>query len=371
MALRDPFPADLDLVQPVEHLMRATVWPVGAPAFGLTIVSAPKLSYSLTWSPYVQASFTAAMPLDPVQRAQLDPRAKVYVHLDLGYRTASRRFLPNMAQLRLSKADPNPDGTVDVVVLGMEATAQEAAWTRDWDFSLPRTGIVECLTDLIRSGTIGFQRSVVSSLPNGYRRDLLADTEQPLVSDGANIWSSIDSLAAQANLKVWEDGLKVWHIEPRRQFSAAPALLLADGPGGLVTEWEPVRSRDNWYNEVRLTFPDAPRDPHFPDREVRGIAQTRGKYSPTLVGSVTYAADRPGWANYNSAAAAATALMATFEARTYRFKVEAVAAYWLRPGMLVDLDLGGVRSRQLVESVDFRPWEGLMDLETSIDEYND
>lgn len=370
-SLRDPYPADLDLTQPVEHVMRATVWPPGAPAFELVIVASPKLSYSLGWAPYVQASFTAAAPADPAQMAQLDPRAKTYVHLDLGYRTASRRIMPNVAQLRLQKATPNPDGTLDILLMGMEETAQMAEWTMDWDYSLPRTGIVECLSGLIREGTVGYQRSIVSSLPNGYRRDLLADTERPLVADGSNIWSAIASLAAQANVKVWEDGMKVWHIEYRRQFSAAPAMLLADGPGGLVTEARPSRSRDNWYNAVRITFPDAPRAVNFPDRPIRGLAVASGKFAPANVGAVVWSADWPGWANHDSAQSAAASVLRTFQARNEVYRLEAVAAYWLRPGMAVDLDLNGVRSRQLVESVDFRPWEGLMDLETTNDEFSD
>lgn len=381
MALTDPYPADLDLSQGLGHVIRATVWPPGAPAFALQILDSPQLAYSRTWSPYVQASFKAVRPTDRAQLDQLDARAKTYVHLDLGYKTDSGSVVPNVAMLRLESADPNPDGTLNVVLLGMEATAQDAVWTRDWDTFLPRTGIIEALSYLIRSGTIGYQKSIVSSLPNGYRADLLQtppdtggpwpDQPGPVVSDGTSIWSAIDSLAAQANLKVWEDGLKVWHIETRRQVGSTPAMLLSDGPGGLVTEGSYRRSRRGWYNSVTLTYPDAPRSATQPWYDIRGLAQANGKYNPSNVGAVVYRGTRSGYATNASANAAARSLLATFLARGQLYQMEAVAAYWLRPGMPVDVRIQGTTSRQLVESVTFRPWDGLMDVETSPDEVDE
>lgn len=381
MALTDPYPADLDLTQPLGHIIRATVWPPEAPAFELKITGSPRLEYSRSWSPYVQASFQAAKPADRAQLNALDPRAKTYVHLDLGYKTDSGRIVPNVAMLRLERADTNSSGTLDITVLGMEATAQEAIWTMDWDFSFPRTGIVEALSNLINSGTVGFQKSIVTSLPNGYRADLLqVDPDPngpdptrpgPVVSDGTSIWSAIDSLAAQANLKVWEDGLKVWHIATRRQVGSTPAMLLSDGPGGLVTEGSYKRSRDGWYNSVSLTYPDAPRHWSRPWYDIRGMASAGGKYAPSKVGAVVYRGTRSGYATSASANAAAQALLRTFLARGDLYRMEAVAAYWLRPGMPVDVRIQGTTSRQLVESVKFRPWDGLMDVETTPDEIDE
>lgn len=379
MALTDPYPKNLDLSQGLGHVMRATVWPPDNPAFELQITGSPRLDYSRSWSPYVQASFRAAKPAEALQLKLLDPRAKTYVHLDLGYnKMASSAVVPNVAMLRLERADSRPDGDLDIQLLGMEATAQEAIWTQDWDFSFPRTGIIEALSSLINSGTMGFQKSVVSSLPYGYRADLLntGDPDElghrpPVVSDGTSIWSAIDSLAAQANLKVWEDGLKVWHIAARRQVGSTPAMLLSDGPGGLVTEGSYRRSREGWYNSVSLTYPDAPRHWSRPNNDVRGLATASGKYAPSKVGSVVYRGTRSGYATSASADAAAQALLKTFLARGDLYRMEAVAAYWLRPGMPVDVSIQGSRSRQIVESVNFRPWDGLMDVETTPDEIDE
>lgn len=377
MALTDPYPADLDLSQPLGHIFRATVWPVSGPAFALDVIGSPVLEYSLSWSPYVQASFKAARPADTEQLRRLDPRAKTYVHLDLGYQTSAGAIAPNVAMLRLSKADANPEGGLDIELLGMEATTQGAPWLRDWDNLIPRTGIVEALTFLIHNGTTNFQRSVVSSLPNGYRADLLTTERDeygvivPLHPDGTGIWSAIDSLASQANLKVWEDGLKVWHIETRRKVGSTPAMLLSDGPGGLVTEGTYSRGRERWYNTVLITYPDAPPPKFQPFFQLRGRAVSSGKYAPHLVGASTYRVERPGYATAASANAAAKALLRTFQARGDLYRMEAVAAYWLRPGMPVDVRIQGSTSRQIVESVKFRPWDGLMDVETTPDEIDD
>lgn len=382
MGLRDPWPADLDLREPLTHVFRATAWPVGAPSFELDVIGPPTLAYSRTWSPYVQANFLAARPASQAQLDQLDPRTKLYIHLDMGYRDlAGRSMVPNVAMLRLERAEPTPEGHLAITLLGMESTAQEATWMRDWDTLLPRTGIVEALSYLIRSGVVGFQHSIVSTLPQGYRADLLEtepdtsgpfpDRPSPLVSDGTGIWSAIDSLAAQANLKVWEDGLKVWHIATRRQSGNTAALVLSDHADGLVLSGTYKRSREGWANRVILTYPDAPPTRFQPWYDIRGMADAQGAFSPTKVGAVTYVATRSGYASPASAAQAARSLLATFLARGRMYQMEAVAAYWLRPGMSVDVRIQGTTARQLVESVKFRPWEGLMTVETTPDEVDE
>lgn len=352
------------LRHPIQHLYRVTVFPASGSSFTVAVDGRLEVTRSLGWSPYAQAQLTIKTPWNPDELAALDGRARTWVRIEMGYAYDGTTELHTVARLRLE--DANEDlaaGTVALSLQGRELEAQAADWNKDWDFSLPRTGVREVIDKILDQAGVG---SAVpwAGIGNGHRPDLVTpEAFDP--QDGASLWSLASGLADSAGLKLWFDGEETgtWHLKPRHALSGTYATMLRTGRDGTITAGTRKRGRTGWANEVRLIYPDV-LQAH--GRPVFGSARiSSGPYSTAAAGRKVHFESRPGRISSPAAFAQAEALLRTLSASGNTYTLDAAAAYWLRPGMTVPVKTGrGPYERQLVQSVTFKPLEGLMSLET-------
>lgn len=360
------FPAELEdrLRYPLQHLYRVTVFPASGPSFTVAVDGRLEVTRSLGWSPYAQAQLTIKTPWNPDELAALDGRARTWVRIEMGYAYDGKAELHPVARLRLEDADENfAAGTVSLSLQGRELEAQDADWNGDWSGLLPRSGVREAIRYVLAQTGTG------SSVPwagigDRHRADLVtAEAFDP--ADGADLWSLASGLADSAGLKLWFDGEDSgsWHLRPRHALSGTYATMLRTGRDGTITAGTRKRGRTGWANEVRLLYPDVLQ---ANGRPVFGSAHIKtGPYSTAAAGRKVHFESRPGRISSNAAFAQAEALLRTLSASGNTYTLDAAAAYWLRPGMTVPVKTGrGPYERQLVQSVTFKPLEGLMSLET-------
>jgi hypothetical protein len=343
------------LRHPIQHLYKVTVLPAAGAAFDLAVDGELSMSYSLGWSPYAQASVRVKTPSSDVQLAVLDGRLDTYVRISLGYALdGGTEDLHESAVLRVQDvAEDVLAGTMRITLQGREMAHQDASWNDDWNGLINRAGVREAIEYVLAQSMGG--AVTLTGTGTGHRPDLVANINP---ADGENIWSLASSIANSAGLKLWHDGGSLWKLLPRYTTSETSyATMLRTGKTGTITSITRNLNRSEWFNQVRI---------HYPDVGITGIGQvTSGPYSYFNVGLKEHRAEVRGWASQDSANAAARALLSTLSARGYSYNIQAAAAYWIRPGMTVPVKIGRAPyERQLVESVTFTPLNGLMTLDT-------
>jgi hypothetical protein len=165
---------------------------------------------------------------------------------------------------------------------------------------------------------------------------------------------------------VYDNGLRQWRIEPRPAVASRAVASLKVGANGTITRSASTVTRDDWANTVRLRY--RWRTAAGADQLVTGYAAvTSGPYAPATAGTRVYIEERETPSTTAAANRAAKAILARMLARSRSYQLTAHAAYWLRAGhtITVQLPTGG-QERHLVSSVVFRPLAGLMDLTTRL-----
>lgn len=351
------------LRQPITHLFKVTILPATGGFYYVPVDGRLTVSRSLGWSPYAQAQVTIKTPTDAGLLAALDGRLRTYVQFEMGYSYEGTTELRTVARLRLD--DVTQDlvaGTMDLSCQGAEMEQQAAVWYSDWNALLPRGGVREAI-DYVLAQTGVLTSRAWAGVGNGYRPDLVTDVNP---TTGTSLWSIASGIADSAGLKLWYDGENpgTWHLKTRHALSSTYATMLRTGKTGTITRGTRSLGRTDWANRVIIEYPDAPL---ILGNVVRGQADlpVASAYHSSKVGSKYHYEQRPGWANYDSAQAAAAALLGTLSARGVTHQVDAAAAYWLRPGMTVPVKSGrGPYERQLVQAVTFNPLQGLMTVDT-------
>lgn len=353
------------LRQPITHLFRVTVQPATGASFTVPVDGRLTVARSLGWAPYAQAQVTIKTPTDATQLAALDGRLRTYLKFEMGYSFEGTTELRTVARLRLE--DVSQDlvaGTMDLSCQGAEMEKQSSAWFAEWNYSMPRGGVREAIDYVLRQGAhTGAAAPVWSGVGDGYRPDLVAEVNP---TTGSTLWSIASGIADSAGLKLWYDGEDpgTWHLKARHALSSTYATMLRTGKTGTITRGTRSLGRTDWANRVIIEYPEAPL---VLGNVVRGTADVppASAYHYSKVGGKYHHETRTGWANYDSAQAAAAALLTTLSARGVTHQVDAAAAYWLRPGMTVPVKAGrGPYERQLVQAVTFNPLQGLMTVDT-------
>jgi len=351
------------LRDPIQHLWKATVFPASGPSFDLAVDGELAVSFSLGWSPYAQASLTVKTPATAAERAVLDGRLRTYVSISLGYAFDAATTDMNEA-VRLRIRDVVEDviaGTMKITLQGHEMDAQDAVWSKDWNGLIPRAGVREAIEYILAQSFNGPVTIYNPGYGLGYRPDLVADVNP---NEGDNIWSIVSGIANSAGLKLWHDGGYTWKLLPRYNTTGDTyATMLRTGKTGTITSITRSLSRTEWFNEARLVFVDMKDGLGRP--MIGRASVTTGPYSFREVGMKAYSRTVTGYANALAADTAARAFLKTLSARGTTYTIQAAAAYWIRPGMIVPIKTGrGPYERQLVESVTYTPLNGLMTLDT-------
>lgn len=270
------------------------------------------------WSPHVQLAATCPL-LDDMHI--LDPRAGVRIRLSLGYRYPGGQVDEHLvADLALNEwADTAVADRFDLSAHSDEMLLEE------WD-SLGGTVIYAAGQQVVDVIAAELYRTLAVTPLVTAARDT-AITEDIIVSTGTSRWDLMKSLADTADVWLYCDGLRVWHIAERPSTLGQPVAQLATGPGGTVTARQTAMSRQAWGNAVLVEYAGG---------QFGWAAQTTGPMGTETVGvnavRVRYGAPWPGQSRANAAAAAILARALT---RGDSQSLTALAAWWVRPGHTV------------------------------------
>jgi hypothetical protein len=194
----------------------------------------------------------------------------------------------------------------------------------------------------------------------------IADATATTVTDLTDRWATIDDLADQIDADVYDDGTRHWWITPRPVAATDAAAVLRVGPGGNLTDTDATLDRDAWANQVKVRY--RWRDAGGTEHVVIGTGTvTTGPYAPATAGLRVYPLEREVPTTQAAANAAAQAILRRMLSRSRSYRVSAPAAWWLRAGDTVTVQLvTGGQERHIVQSVVFDLAGGTMTVTTRL-----
>lgn len=351
------------LAGPLRHEVNVSVAPRGKAAIPLDVLAesgAVEVTFSEDWAPYAQARVSVPVP-DVDTLDQLDPRLNCRLLINVGYTLPdNRREVFELANLGLrTRPVTRPGSTVDLSAASDEARAQDYR-AMHWA-GMERGGINEAVKWLAAYAIHPEAPVLKSSYGAGAGKTALAEIE---VQIGDDYWSLMDDAAQRTGTRVYCDEKRQWRVVPRTTTTGTVAHTLTVGEDGTIVSANAALDREEWYNAVclRYRWNDAANNEHI----VYGKAQvSSGAYATGSVGHKVYFEEIPRPVSAATANAAAAAMVRNLVTRGRSLTLTAAAAYWLRPGDTVSVTLPtGPTSLHLVQSVTFRPLEGLMSVTT-------
>lgn len=349
-----------DVTQSLEHQQLVMVKPVAGPAFPLEVEDL-EFGFSEDWAPHVEVSVKAKVPEDVAQLDALDPRAGCRLLVSAGYIYGDRtEDVHQLADVALQTRDVSrPDNRLSLSGVSGEAQLQD--YLTLWNPSIPQGGLNEAMDWILSFGLQPKVPRIKTTLPAGYGKANLAGIEAPI---GTNYWNVAEDAAQRTDAWVYCDGADTWQITAKPTVAATPALSLVVGENGTIITSQATLDRGAWANALCITYSwsDADNNQHT----VYGRAvTTAGPYSVTTVGYRTEHVQREIPVTQAQADTAAAGMLRNLVSRGRGLTLEALAAYWLRPGMTVSVTLPtGAPELHLVQSVRFRPGQGTMTVST-------
>jgi hypothetical protein len=326
-----------------------------------TDLSQFRLWYAQAGTPRVRATLTCRLPTDQALLDRIDPRTGARVFLYAGYARPDGledvQQLGNLA-LRSRYADRPSDG------LAVTATSDEALLADAGPaggLNVNQSSTVNAIKWVVEDGLGPQTWNVTAAAAGGAVVEYTADCDRV---DVVNDYR--DRIAAE----VYVDENRVWTIADVPSIAATPHHTMTVGPTGTITESNAGLDRDltgadGWYNRVYLVYRW---------RDNAGVEQTvttsrsvtSGPYSVT--GNLrTLRLERRVATTLAQAGTAAANLVARTVTRGRTFTVSGVAAYWLRPGHTIAVQLPiGALELHLVQSVTFDHRTGRMSVTTRL-----
>lgn len=288
--------------------------------------------------------------------AQLDARAGVRVAVEAGYVLADdTEDVHDFVDLGLRKVTASrPANTVQLSLSSDEALVIDASAAVAATVSTPAT--TSAITALIRQ-TIAPAPAVIVSAPVG---------PAVAVNPVTDRWATIADLADRAEIRVYDEGLRIWRIAPPPTAATVPDVTIAGGAGGTLTQSASSIDREPWANYVTLVY--RWRDTTDVDREIRATAYaTTGPYRVTGPAGKKIKIDRRDVPTTQAEAnAAAGALLRRYLTRASAQTIDAVSALWVRPGHTARIsDVTGTADR-IVSRVEFRHPDRMMTISSRL-----
>ena len=228
-----------------------------------------------------------------------------------------------------------------------------------WDSQPPQSNLLDVVKYHVNIANIG---SVLPPVVSEYADSFGASAVAGLVQEpGQSGWDMIHEAAARAGVSVYCDSDRTWRIVKPQAIQPDTALNLNTGGGGIIIESNAVTSRERFRNAVCL---------RYSWRDSNGLQQIQyghsyiatGPYSLGAIGYNSHVEDRDKPVTAAQANMAAEATLRALSRRGKSFVLEAISAYWLRPGQTVTATLpeGLDQERLLVSAVHFNFPSGSM-----------
>lgn len=364
MALTDPYFPDVDdrIRQSVEHVYSATAYPVTGSPIRLDVEDL-NITFDESWTPHIQADITATVPNDQATLDRIDPRLNCRVTISLGYVYDGRvSDVHEVADLHIRTREVlRPTNKLRLTASSDEARAMDAK-RRSTDAAPPKSGINEIVAYAAGKAVSPDTAEIVSDFNPGYGVNSFTEL-------GLDVGESFNSLvidaASRAGVWVYCDGSRRWHITTRASVEGVSAHKLFTGPDGTIFDSDTALQRDEFFNSICLKY--VWKDTAGDERTIYGEAYVpgTGKYGVSAIGWNTFVEERQGPITQAQANTAAQTVLKYKITRGHGIRLEAAAAYWIRPGMTVTIQLPlGNQERQLVRAVSFNPASGSMTITT-------
>lgn len=347
----------------LKHTAAVTVHPLTGDPYELDLENGSlSVTFSEDWAPYVQTNIGAAVPTLQSELDRLDPRQACRIGIDVGYEfpDGSSEIFP-LADLMLRTRDvKRPSSMVDLTAASNEAMTQDYTWRSDFPL-MPTTGINEAVSWCLEYSSIPFGYNLSSSFPAGAYASYLTELA---IGWGDSMWRMLDEIASRTGRRIFCDEFGLWRIRYRATTTGTSQISLTVGENGTLLDTTTSLTREDWYNEVVVLHEW--RDSAGVDQRAFGSASvTSGPFRTGAVGwkSTVLKSDRP--ISFDTAKAMAVTKLENLVTRGRSLRLTAIAAYWLRPGHTITVQLPtGEPELYLIQSITFHPLSGLMDITT-------
>lgn len=365
MSTYAPFAAD------TEEKLRSIGWEIVYSVVAYPVTGEPieldvenlSVTFDERQIPYIQSDFECKVPEDQVTLDRLDPRKNCRVIITVGYIFGGVEVdAHDMADLHLrTRSVDRPSNLIKFTATSDEARAIDRK-RMSFDALPPKTGLNEVVTHAVSKAVYPDTAEIVSTFPPGYRADLL--TELTLAS-GDDYAKLIEDVMNRTNTWITCEGDRRWRISSRPTVTGVSALKLMVGAESTIHSSSTVLEREQYANAVQLRY--VWKDTNDIERTIIGEAyvSSNGAHGVDAIGWLVYVQERSGPVTKFQADSSAAAVLAYKLTLGRTIQLEAIAAFWLRPGMTVTVQLPtGEQERHLVTSVSFTPLEGRMVIKT-------
>lgn len=346
----------------IGHQATVTAYPLSGAPFTVPVEDGDlEVSFSEDWSPHVQVRATAAVPADQAQLDALDGRLACRLTIDAGYvypdRTVDVHLLADVG-LR-DRSVRRPDNTMELAAYSDEIKTQDRRRT-DTTATPVFAGVNEAIKWCVDLGCWPEIPTIVSDFGAAYGASFVSGLEVPV---GQQLWDPVGEVANRAGLRVYVQGDRTWRIRGRANVGTSVHRLEV-GKAGTIIESETGLSREDWANYVILEY--GFKNTSGVQVKVFGrAALTDGPYRPAAVGYRMHVDQRTVSVTQTQANYAAASVLRHMMTRGRSMTLTAGAAYWVRPGQTVEVQLPtGAAELHIVKSVTFHPLKGTMTLTT-------
>lgn len=326
-------------------------------------------------SPRVDGDLTCALPdgaAGMTALAALDPRTSTArVALTITYVLPSGELDAHVvADLHLRDREVNrPGGDVRIRCTSDEALAIDASPTGTYGYEGGDGTEPDTVTKANGPAWIAgvYADLIHPEVPAGVVITAPARPAEWPYGNPRDYWDSISDMADQLNIDVFDQGDRVLRIAPRTGVASNSVLALKSGPGGTVLRSRSGVSRDDFANFVIIRYVWT-KPSTGEEMRVFGTARiTAGPYNVTDNTYKSLVEERDSPTTQFAANLAAETILARMVSRSRSVNLTAVAAWWVRPGHTVTVDLpASDEARHLVSSVVFDLSEMTMDLATRL-----
>lgn len=361
MALQDPYLADTWPLLTKSHRQRCAArathpgWaqPITLDVERLTV------SWDEARAPRVQATLSCKVPQDQATLDALDPRTGVRIQIDAGYvRPGGVQDVHTIADLGLRyRRVSRPDNTLELGAASDEALVIDNHWAGS---TLTASSVPDAMTTVLRQVFPAAAPTVSAAAGSAVTLDPVTDR-----------WTALDDLADRIDADIYDNGLRQWFITARPAVTGTAAAALKVGANGTVLDSDTGLTREGsatgWANRVVLEYDW--RDQNGQDQRILATADvTSGPFAVTGPGMVkVFHETRDVPTTQAEANTVARNLLRRRLSAGRSMTLSSVAAYWLRPGMTVTVQLPlGPQERHLVSAVEFDPIEGRMTVVTRL-----
>lgn len=308
--------------------------------------------YEIDWTerrtPRTYARLTCAVPPQATLDV-LDPRTYVRVAVTYGYLLASGEPDTDTIYLHLrSRRVRRPDDRLEMVSVSHEMlNLDQSASTTHPDERPPDLQTSDSASKYLAS----VLRAQLAEITAAADVVVLDEMNSPptTVSQG-DTWDAIEDASERQGFDVYDNGDLTIRFRPTvTDVQAVTAHTLTVGPVGTITDSTSQLDRDDWANWVVLQY----RSATAPYVYTYGQAQvSAGPYAPANAGRRLLVEQRDGQPSQVQANYAADMLLRRLLSRARGYTINAVSAWWLRPGHTVTVKLPtGGQERHVVVGV--------------------